>query len=325
MLLAADVGGTKTLLGLFHPDDLRPRAIVQRSYATATFPSFAAILDQFAADVGTPLVSAAAAGVAGPVVGYSAVVTNVGWAVSAEEIARHLRIPRAAVLNDLAATATSIEALDASELATLQAGVPDPMGNAAVIAAGTGLGVAFLHRTIGGRLTAVPTEAGHADFSARTDAELRLVQALRAEFGRATVEHVLSGPGLLNLYRLSHASHPCAATDAALPATPALISQAALEGSCRGCVETLAMFVEAYGAEAGNLALRTLATAGVYIGGGIAPKILPALEDGVFMRAFLDKAPMAHIVARVPVRVILNTQAGLLGAAVAAQRIGQSA
>jgi glucokinase len=326
MLLAADVGGTKTLLGLFEPAAPRPRQVASHSYATGEFKSFAAILDAFAADSGTPLtqVSAAAAGVAGPVVRNTAALTNIGWRITAAELGAHLRTARVRLLNDLEAMATSVEALEQDEFAILQAGVADPTGNAAVIAAGTGLGSAHLHRS-NGRLRAAPSEAGHADFAARTDREIDLLRMLRSRFGRAEVEQVLSGPGLVNLYHLTHADQPCSAhIDADASDAPADVSQAAMDGTCAHCIEALDMFVAAYGAEAGNLALRAVATGGMFIGGGIAPKILPALQTGQFMRCFLDKAPMHDLLTRIAVKVILNQEAGLLGAAIAADALVRS-
>ena len=323
MLLAADVGGTKTLLGLFEPAPARPRPLAVLSYPTIEFPSFIAIIETFFADAGvsTSAISAAAAGVAGPVVEHTAELTNIGWSISAAELVTHLRTPRVRLLNDLEATATSIEALDAHELETLQPGVMDPDGNAAVIAAGTGLGSAFLHRA-NGRLSPIPSEAGHADFAARTDREVDLMRLLRGRLGRAEVEQVLSGPGLVNLYRLTHRDQPCRVVpDIESPDAPAQISQAGLDGGCPRCVEALEMFVEAYGAEAGNLALRVVATGGIFIGGGIAPKILPALRTGRFIAAFVDKPPMHELLTRVRVSVILNAEAGLLGAAIAAAEL----
>jgi glucokinase len=223
----------------------------------------------------------------------------------------------------LEAMATSIEALDGEELAVLQAGTVDPKGNAAVIAAGTGLGSAYLHRR-NGRFAPTPSEGGHADFAARTDREIDLLRMLRSRFGRAEVEHVLSGPGLVNLHRLTHGDRPClAVSHPDSPDAPAHVSQGALDGTCATCVEALDMFVDAYGAEAGNLALRGVATGGLFVGGGIAPKILPALQTGRFMRSFLDKAPMDALLSRIPVKVILNQEAGLLGAAIAAAALAR--
>lgn len=323
MILAGDVGGTKTLLGLFEPADRRPRPIVVQSYPTKAFDSFVAILDAFARDVGRRLdVEAAAAGVAGPVVERRARLTNVEWDVSAGEIGERLGTPRVWLLNDLEALAYSAEVLTPDEFALLQRGVMRADGNAVVIAAGTGLGEAYLHR-VDGRLRPVASEGGHADFAPRTDREVELLRMLREQYGRAEVEHVLSGPGLLNLHRFTHAGQECGAVRGLTPEVgPAVISQAALAGHCPACVEALSMFVSAYGAEAGNLALRGVATSGVYIGGGMAPKILRALQDGRFLDAFRAKGVMSDLLIQMPVKVILNQEAGLVGAAVAAQELG---
>jgi glucokinase len=209
MLLAGDVGGTKTLLGLFDRADRRPRPIVSHAYPTNDFPSFTAILDAFARDVHQPFaLDAAAVGVAGPVVANTARLTNIAWDVTAAQITERFGTPRVRLLNDLEAMAGSVEVLEGEEIATLQEGIARGDGNAAVIAAGTGLGEALLHR-INGRLVASPTEAGHADFAARSDRELELVRMLRDRFGRAEVEHVLSGPGVVNLHRLTHRGGEC--------------------------------------------------------------------------------------------------------------------
>ncbi len=321
MLLAGDVGGTKTLLGVFERNEPRPVPRAVHSYPTASFLRFADILDAFSRDVKEPLtVEAVALGVAGPVVDDRALLTNVGLEIAASEIGARFGTTRTRLLNDLEAMASSIDVLSADELLPLQEGIMQD-GMRAVIAAGTGLGQAYLHRT-NGKWQPVPTEAGHADFAARTDRELELVRMLRERYGRAEVEQVISGQGLLNLYRFTHRGGECTVVhDLNAPEAPALVSQAALAGRCQFCVEALRMFVSAYGAEAGNLALRTMATAGVFIGGGIARKILPAMISGTFMEAFRAKEPLTGLVARIPVHVILNEEAGLLGAAVAAQRL----
>jgi glucokinase len=351
MLLAGDVGGTKTLLGLFDPSTgRRPAPISLHTYATADYPSFAAILDAFARDlrdasaasvvegpdpsaVRTPApsavegsarrvvhgIEAAAVGVAGPVVGASARLTNIPWDISAAEIAAACGTSRVQLMNDLEAMANSVDVLEGDELAVLQEGVPRADGNAAVIAAGTGLGQAYLHRH-GEWLVPVPSEGGHADFAARTDREIELVRMLREQYGRAEIEQVVSGPGLLNIYRFTHRSGECDMLEGG--GDPAArVSQAGLTGRCQPCVEALRMFVSAFGAEAGNLALRGVATAGLYVGSGIAPKILPMLKGNLFMEAFLAKAPMNELIARIPVRIILNPNAGLVGAAVRAQEL----
>jgi glucokinase len=320
MLLAGDIGGTKTFLGLFERHARRPRSVLTREYVTSRYPSFAQILDALIADFGEqPPIEAASIGVAGPVVAGKATLTNVPWHVSAAEIAARLEIPRAQLINDLAAMAMSVDVLTANELLVMQEGEPEHDGNSVIIAAGTGLGEAYLHR-VDDRITPVPSEGGHADFAARTEREFDLVRMLRARRGRAEVEDVLSGPGLLNLHRFTHATAPCrviASLDA--PDAAARLTRSALERQCPGCCDALDMFVEAFGAEAGNLALRGVATGGVFVGGGIAPKILPALTRGTFMDAFRAKGNMAGLLGRMPVKIILNAQAALLGAAVHAQ------
>jgi glucokinase len=264
-------------------------------------------------------VDGACFGVAGPVVGRTARLTNVPWRIDAAAVSLALGIPRVALLNDLEAMAHAVPALEGPELHVLQEGAPVPSGNMALIAAGTGLGQAMLLR-VDGRLVPAPSEGGHADFAPRTEREIALLRDLVRRFGRASVEHVLSGRGLVHIHRITHPG-PCLAlppgeVDPGDPDAPAIISAAALERRCAGCIDALGMFVEIYGAEAGNLALRTLATAGLFVGGGIAPKILPALVDGRFVRAFADKAPHTALLERIPVRVIVNPEAGLLGAAV---------
>ena len=322
MLLAGDVGGTKTLLGLFERADPRPIQRTLRSYPTQSFEHFRDILESFARE--SPQhreIEAVSLGVAGPVAANRARLTNVALDVIGDEIADAVGTPRVRILNDLEALALGVPLLADDEQVVLQEGRPRTGSNAAVIAAGTGLGEAFLHR-IAGAWIPLPTEAGHADFAARTDRELELVRMLRERYGRAEVEHVLSGPGLLNLHQFTHRGGECMVVeDIESPDAAAQVSMGALSGRCQGCVDALRMFVSAYGAEAGNLALRGVTTAGLYVGGGIARKILPFIRDGTFMKAFLAKGPMTPLLETIPVRVILNEEAGLLGAAASAQAL----
>jgi glucokinase len=254
-------------------------------------------------------------GVAGPVIGEVAELTNVPWRVDARRVARAFDMGRVSLLNDLEALAWAVPVLHEGEVHTLQEGESLRGGNIAVIAAGTGLGEAMLHN-VDGHFVPSASEGGHADFAARTEREFDLVRALTARFGRVEVERVISGRGLLNIHTAVH-EEPCAAgIDVDSPDAGAAISTAALDRRCRRCIETLDVFVEAYGAETGNLALRTVATGGVFVGGGIAPKILPALSTGSFMRAFRAKTPLEQMLDRMPVKVILNAESGLLGAAV---------
>ena len=320
MLLAGDIGGTKTLLGLFDRALPRPQPVAVRAFTTREHGDLSTMISVFAAEAAVPRskIEAAAFGVAGPVLGRTAQLTNVPWRVDARRLAETLDIGRVGLLNDLQAMAYAVPVLHSAELHALQEGVTPDGGNMALIAAGTGLGEAFLH-FVDGRLIPSPCEGGHADFAARTERDISVLRSLVQRYKRASVEHVISGPGLVNLFRAMHAE-PCrAGIDEEGRDAPAAITSAALEGRCPACVDTLAIFVEAYGAEAGNLALRTVATGGVFVGGGIAPRILPALADGTFMHAFRDKAPLDDLMARIPVKVILHAEPGLLGAAVYAQ------
>jgi len=334
MLLAGDIGGTKTLLGLFEPAPDRPVSVEVGEFTTLDYDDLVPMIREFlkASGVEPSRVRAATFGVAGAVTDQVARLTNVPWLVDAAALSQAGGLSRVHLLNDLEAMAHSVPVLEPQELSVLQQGVAPPGGNAAVIAAGTGLGQALLHN-IDGHFVPSPTEAGHADWAARTSREIAMLTALTRVYGRASVEHVVSGPGLVNIYQFTHdafGSTTWISPAALVPACtcpgvgkvddpadlPAAISGSALERRCPKCIEALALFVAAYGAEAGNLALRAVATAGVYIGGGIAPKILPALQDGTFIDAFRAKDPMADFVATFPVAVILNPEAGLLGAAV---------
>jgi glucokinase len=339
MLLAADVGGTKTLLGLFAPRPDRPSAIDVGEFVTLDFVSLEPMIESFleSRDVEPKHIEAATFGVAGAVTDQVARLTNVPWLVDGAAIGERLGFPKTHVLNDLEALAFGVTVLEPGELKMLQRGVPHPNGNAAVIAAGTGLGEALL-LNVNGRFVPGASEGGHADFAARTPREIELLRELTRIYGRVSVESVLSGPGLVNVYQFTHQSFGkspmrtfgvvppeflCSGVGPVTEAVelPAKISRSALDRSCDHCVEALEIFVGIYGAESGNIALRTVATAGVYVGGGIAPKILPALESGTFLDAFRAKEPLADYVATIPVAVILNPDAGLLGAAVHAQQM----
>jgi len=334
MLLAADVGGTKTLLGLFARAPERPKKIEHGEFITLDYDDLAPMIREFlkANAVEPRMIEAATFGVAGAITDQVARLTNVPWVVDAAAITAAANLRHVHILNDLEAMAHSVAVLEPDELAVLQQGIAQAEGNAAVIAAGTGLGEAFL-LNIDGRFLPGASEGGHADWGARTPREIEMLTALTRMYGRCSVEHIISGPGLVNIYQFTHdafgsreflspaallPSRTCAAVGrVADPADlPAAISASALEKRCPKCVESLELFVAAYGAEAGNLALRTTATAGVYVGGGIAPKILPAFTDGQFLDAFRAKEPLAAFVATIPVAVILNSEAGLLGAAV---------
>jgi glucokinase len=340
MLLAGDVGGTKTLLGIYAPAPERPTPVEIGEFATLDYDGLEGMVREFlrAQNIAPAQIETACFGVAGAVTEHIARLTNVPWLVDIIAVSETAGLRRAVLLNDLEALAFAVPVLEPAELAVLQQGVAAPSGNAAVIAAGTGLGEALM-LNVDGRFVPGASEGGHADFAARTPRELEMVLELTRIFGRVSVEHVISGPGLVNIYQFTHQafgsgptltpssiapSRLCSAVGPSrdLSDLPARISKAALEGRCERCQEAMDMFVSAYGAEAGNIALRAVATAGVYVGGGIAPKILPALESGLFLDAFRAKEPLADYVATIPVAVILNPDAGLLGAAVRAMERG---
>jgi glucokinase len=317
MLLAGDVGATKTLLGLFSHGGPRPVAVHTASFRTLDFPDLTSLSLEFLrqADAGAKTLTAACFGVAGPVKDRRAAMTNVPWDVDADAMRDPLHARQIDLINDLEALAWCVPVLEPSEIEVLWRGERDPDGGAALIAAGSGLGTALLPK-VDGRFVPQPSEGGHADFAARNDAEETLRRGLTSAFGRAEIEQVLSGPGLFNIHRFVH-PHMCADLEGAKDQfeIPARISQAALEGRCGRCRASLEMFVSAYGACAGNLALTALTTGGIFVGGGIAPKILPALRWPAFLEAFFAKAPLDDVVRRIPVSVILNPMAGLIGAA----------
>lgn len=323
MILAGDIGGTNASLALFEQNGAGRLGgpLHAESYRGADFPSLVDLLRAYRARNPAPI-EAASFGVAGPVIQATVRGTNIPWAVSAADTARALGIRSVFLLNDLAAAGYAVPILADDDLVTVQRGAPDPDANAAVISAGTGLGETILAR-VNGELVPIASEGGFGDFAPRTDDEIELLRDLRARLGRVAYEHVLSGPGLSNVARFTHERGGAAAgsawtahqSGAAGDALAARISTSALTGACRFCGDALDLFVSVYGAEAGNLALRGLARAGVYLGGGIAPKILPALQGPRFLQAFRDKAPHADLLAAVPIHVIRNERAGVLGAA----------
>ncbi|MGA8752414.1 glucokinase [Candidatus Deferrimicrobium sp.] len=317
MILAGDVGGTKTSLALYRREArglLRDRVATYRSREHAGLDP---ILRDFLSGVGS--VERACIGVAGPVVDGRCLLTNLDWEVDEASLRRTLGVREAYLLNDLQATASSLPFLQESDRATIQEGEADPCGNMAVVAAGTGLGEGFLVGSGAGYIP-LASEGGHVDFAPRDDREMRLHAFLREKHGRVSVERVLSGPGLHDIYRFLRegegvAEEPGIAAEVAGREPQRAIVRRGLAGGPGACAETVRIFCSLYGAEAGNLTLQYLATGGVYLGGGIAPALLPALRRGEFVSAFLDKGRMRDLLSRVPVTVILDPAAPLLGAA----------
>lgn len=325
MLLAGDIGGTKTLLGLYNQQGTSLHEHSVQRFSTLKFHDLTEIVEEFLQTANwTKQIDAACFGVAGPVQGQVSQLTNVPWLIDATDVGHRFSISRVRLLNDLTALAHAIPVLTSNHLAVIRPGQPDANGNIAVIAPGTGLGQALLHN-INNRYIPTPSEGGHADFAARTERELEFVQAMVPRLGRISYEQVISGPGLVNLHQFVHKYRHCSAFPADTPASeqPALISKSALEKRCPDCEETLDLFVGALGAEAGNLGLRSVATGGVFLGGGIPAKILPALHTETFIRAFLEKSPMNALVDKMPIAVILESRASLLGAAIAADELSR--
>jgi glucokinase len=319
VILAGDVGGTKTHLGLYRAEGGRLSGLRDEIYPTRNFKSLADACAEFLAR-GNEDIRAACFGVPGPVIESEAHATNVPWEMREDHLTRALRGIPVRLVNDLGATAYGVIHLPDSEVCVLQAGQYRlHRADIAVIAAGTGLGEAALVFE-NGHYYAVASEGGHSDFAPRSDEQFALWKYLAERFGHVSVERVLSGPGLLNIYSFLRehrgTPEPGWLTERLQKEDPgAVISEAALDARDPECVHALDMFVEIYGAEAGNLALKVLALGGVYLGGGIAPKILPALKDGRFVRAFRDKGRLDEMLSRIEVRVSLNEAAALHGAA----------
>lgn len=317
MLLAGDIGGTSARLALFEIAGGQPRPIVVERFASRDFAGLDEIVLAFIARHGQA-VTAAAFGVAGPARDGRVVTPNLPWVIEAASLARTLGLEQVWLLNDLAATTHGIVALESADLAVLQAGTPEAGGARAVIAAGTGLGVAGALWD-GRTYRIIPSEGGHADFAPRTEQEIALLRFLLGRFDHVSDERIVSGQGLVNIHAFLTANdqseEPPATTAAIATGDPAaVIAQHGLAGTSSRCVLALDLFCAIYGAVAGNVALTMLATGGVYIGGGIAPKLLPHLQKGGFMAAFRAKGRHRALLEAVPVRVILNDGTALLGA-----------
>jgi glucokinase len=320
MIIAGDIGGTKTNVALFEARGRQlGRIVVQHSFPSGGYDSLEAILADFVAAERPDVITGACFGVAGPVVRGRVEATNLAWMVSDQSLARELKVRHVHLINDLEATAYGIGELSPEQLYTLNEGDADPAGHRALIAAGTGLGMAGIFND-GGRFIPMPSEGGHMDFAPRNEREFELLTYLREKVGgRISYERVMSGLGIFNIYSFlrerGYGEEPAWLAEEIRTGDPtAAISRAGLEGKCDLAVTTLQMFVEAYGAMAGNLALLLKSTGGLYVGGGIAPKILDKLKDGTFMRNYGDKGRMSGLVMSIPVRVILDDKTALYGA-----------
>lgn len=321
MLLAGDIGGTKTTLAAYGPNAAARAPLVETTYPSAEYPSLEALVQVFINQTRLDF-ERASFGVAGPVVEGASTITNLPWKMSETQLSAALGIPSVRLLNDLEAAAYAIPSLGPADLRTLHAGRPAPEGPIALIAPGTGLGEAFITRR-GGRIEVHPSEGGHCDFAPTNALQVGLLEYLRQREGHVSFERVCSGRGIPNVYAYlrDNGFAPEPEWLAALLAgteddTPAIVTAAMdRERPCALCAATVEMFVAILGAEAGNLALKVLATGGVYLGGGIPPRILSFLEAPRFLEAFQHKGRFAELLARIPLHVILNRKVALLGAA----------
>lgn len=318
MILAGDVGGTKSNLGLFEIErgDAQPEVLVpvsQKRYASREHAGLEEIVRDFLSVTGAR-VSAACFGIAGPVVENRVRTGNLPWLVDGATMARELGLDRVRLLNDLEATGYGIGVMAPGDFETLHAGVPAPKTPRVVIAAGTGLGEAVLWWD-GARHVPMATEGGHADFAPHTEQQADLWRYVKARSEFVSTEMILSGRGFRTVHEfLSPAMRHAEFDDPAVDPAPE-ITRRALAGECPECVAALDLWVEIYGSEAGNLAVRSVARGGIYVAGGIAVKILPKLKDGRFVAAVRHKEKMAEFLAQVPIHVVLDEECPLKGAA----------
>lgn len=318
MILAGDIGGTHTRIAIFEESGNALKMLLERVYPSREHKSLDEIVSLFLSNEKLTIDSACF-GIAGPVLHGRVSTPNLAWVVDALQLAKELSIEPVWLINDLQAHASGVDDLAPADFISLNK-VDSSVGNAALIAAGTGLGEAGLYWD-GARRHAFPCEGGHADFAPRNDLELDLLRYLLGKFGRASYERVLSGPGLQNIYNFLAATgkeqEPQWLKDELAQSTDpaAVISQHGLEGKAPICERVLDIFVSVYGAEAGNLALKLMATGGVFISGGIAAKILPKLTGPAFLQSFISKGRLQPVMETIPVKVIVNDRVGLIGAA----------
>ncbi|MFZ0808738.1 MAG: glucokinase [Candidatus Sulfotelmatobacter sp.] len=318
MILAGDIGGTNARLAYFQAQNGHLSLICERVFPSREHHGLGEIVSQFLKDSGTrPEV--ACFGIAGPVRNGRVETSNLPWVIEQSKLAKQIQLPATLLINDLEASAWGIGALSAADLVPLNKISGPAIGNQAVIAPGTGLGQAGLFWD-GSRHHVFACEGGHCDFAPQGDLQIALLRFLEARFGHVSYERILSGPGLVNVYQfLRDSQHeketPEVAAQIQKDDAAAAISRAALAESCPLSVKALDLWIAVYGAEASNLALKVMATGGLFLTGGISPKILPKLTGPAFMQAFLEKGRLRPLVEAIPVQVVMNQNAGLLGAA----------
>jgi glucokinase len=318
-VLVGDIGGTNARLAVYQIEGSDYRRMAAETYPSADYSSLAEIVKTFMAGQQGAACAGACFGVPGPVKNGRAAITNLPWIVEAKALAAAAGVKRAAVLNDLEAQAYGIDVLGPDDLVVLNPGRPDAVGNAALIAAGTGLGQAGLYWD-GGSHRPFACEGGHTSFAPMGELQTELMEYLSKRFGgHVSWERIVSGPGFVNLHDFLIEYRQGESSDAHMEKLrkddPAEITRSALERECPLCVEALDLFVRFYGAQAGNLALKIMATGGVYLGGGIAPRIIEKLSEPVFLDAFVAKGRMRPLLEAMPVRVIVSGETALLGAA----------
>jgi len=317
IILAGDIGGTKTRLGLFRIKDDHCYLKFEETFLSKNYPKLEVILKDFLKS--QKEIDAACFGIAGPVIEYNVTTTNLPWHVDCRSIQKKLSLENVALINDLVANAYGIALLKESDFVPLNTG-KKMKGNAVLLSAGTGLGEAILFWN-GKQHVPSPSEGGHVEFGPRNHLEMELLKYLFSTFHHVSYEHILSGEGLFRIYQFlkdikGYGREPKWLSKKMAQEDPAnVISETARRRENKLCATALNMFTSIYGAAAGNLALQAMAVGGVYVGGGIAPKILWKLKDGTFMQAFRDKGRLSDLVTRIPVKVIMNDRAALLGAA----------
>jgi len=313
MILAGDLGGTKSNLGLFDVKDGRLAQVAFKRYASREHNGLEEIARDFL-NGHAAQVSAASFGIAGPVVNNRVHATNIPWIVDGANVASELHLKHVRLLNDLEATAYGIEVLDSTQLETIYPGNPTPKATSVVLSAGTGLGEGVMFWD-GTRHLPMSTEAGHTDFAPNTDQQADLWKFLRKRFEFVSAEKILSGGGFQRVHEFLDPSVKHAGFDDPSIDPAPEITMRGLDGSCPVCVETLNLWVEIYGGEAGNLALRTVARGGIYVAGGIALKLMPKMRDGRFAAAVHHKEKLGDFLKQIPIHVVLNDECPLIGAA----------
>jgi glucokinase len=327
MILAGDIGGTNARLAYFQPQNGHLHLVSERVFPSREHHELGEIVEKFLEDSGTrPEV--ACFGIAGPVRNGRVEASNLPWVIEQSRLAKQIHLPATMLINDLEASAWGVGALAPADLVALNRVSGKAIGNQAVIAPGTGLGEAGLFWD-GSRHHVFACEGGHTDFAPQGDLQIELLQFLQKRFGHVSYERVLSGPGLVNVYEFLREKgyakeSPDLALEMSLGDGAAAISRAALFGKNALAEKALDLWIAVYGAEAGNLALKAMATGGMFLAGGISPKVLAKLTGPIFMRAFLDKGRMRPLLEAIPVQVITNDKAGLLGAARCAAARGKS-